>query len=318
MNVFLFMAVLGGAGVHAMEASTVTKFRDSISAYTFSQTNGVKEFAQNRINKYAEIYNNPESLNVEYNSLVGILFDETSPISDEKRSCIQEVLGLLEQRIHELNPKKPLLKSTDSFVDSLVRMKGKKNLYIGVANSEYERINDPSAVYFSNNNVVELSEGKDRSDMLLKQSKSLPQDARNFEFLEQDHPFICKDFNDLEVLKTIADHLQFEKIIVDESTLKFAKWSDEHIKLFSKMLKPGGQFIYDLKDGSTMGNGGIGFYIDSRTGERKEAFYENLTAKVQKYFDVKISDVFPINPNYTKKRVRDLEKGEGVVVATKK
>jgi hypothetical protein len=116
-------------------------------------------------------------------------------------------------------------------------------------------------------------------------------------------------FDYLNVLEIVEKHIQFEQIIVDESTLKFAKWKDEHVQMFCKMLAPKGQFIYDFDEGSNIGHGGW---------KRIETPCQNLTLIVKKYFDIKISDVFPINTNYTKKRVRNLQNGEGVVIATKK
>lgn len=59
-------------------------------------------------------------------------------------------------------------------------------------------------------------------------------------------PYIKGDFNDLTLLEKLANSLEscFDKILVDDSTFKFTAWNIRHLSYFSKMLKPGGDFVF--------------------------------------------------------------------------
>lgn len=59
-------------------------------------------------------------------------------------------------------------------------------------------------------------------------------------------PFICGNFNDLNLLNTMATYFPetLDRIVVDDSTYKFATWSRAHVLAFSKMLNTKGEFIY--------------------------------------------------------------------------
>lgn len=54
------------------------------------------------------------------------------------------------------------------------------------------------------------------------------------------------DFNELNELSIVARRLEgsFDRIILDDSTFKFSRWTLKHINLFKKLLRDGGEFIF--------------------------------------------------------------------------
>lgn len=57
---------------------------------------------------------------------------------------------------------------------------------------------------------------------------------------------LTTDFNDLTQLQGLAAQLPgtFDKIILDDSTFKFTKWSTDHLVQFRNFLKLNGEFIF--------------------------------------------------------------------------
>lgn len=70
----------------------------------------------------------------------------------------------------------------------------------------------------------------------------------------QGKPYIQASFNDVDQLTTLAKGIgsSLNRIVVDASTFKFSHWEHQHMRLFTDMLKPDGEFLFPCDGGGSL------------------------------------------------------------------